>query len=140
MPFEADARIVLKALQGYYEQSIAGEHPAIHQRPMDDRVFTGPILEAFGMGEEFALVLSGDSLPRKKPDPLPLLHAAEHFGATPARSVLIGDSVIDVQAARNAGFTVVCVSYGYNDGRDIREANPDAVIDSLAELSDLFEA
>jgi len=46
----------------------------------------------------------------------------------------------DVSAARTAGFKILCVSYGYNHGRDIREAKPDAVVDTLAELSALMDA
>ena len=69
---------------------------------------------------------------------MPLLHAAAHFGVAPADAMLIGDSANDVRAARAAGFGIVCVSYGYNHGQDIRTSAPDAVIDSLAQLPDLF--
>ena len=82
----------------------------------------------------FALVIGGDSLPRRKPDPLPLLHACRELGATVEESLFCGDSINDVQAARSAGMRVVCVDYGYNHGRDISEAAPDAVIDSLVAL------
>ena len=78
--------------------------------------------------------MSGDTLPKKKPDPLPLLYAAENFGVEPRESLMIGDSVSDVKAARAAGFHIICMSYGYNHGQDIRLAEPDAVIDSMAEL------
>ena len=84
--------------------------------------------------------LSGDTLPRKKPDPLPLIHAAGHFGVKPEDSLMIGDSVSDVRAARAAGFKIVCTSYGYNHGEDIRDSDPDAVIDSFIELRDLLAA
>lgn len=100
--------------------------------------FTEPLLRHLGIRDCFGLVVSGDSLPRKKPDPLPLLHAAAHFGVTPAGSLMIGDSLSDVRAARAAGFGIICTSYGYNHGLDIRDAQPDAVIDSLAELQDLL--
>jgi len=100
--------------------------------------FTEPLLEALGIHHHFGTIISGDSLPRKKPDPMPLLHAAEIFGVTPADSLMLGDSVSDVKAARAAGFQIVCVSYGYNHGRDIREAEPDAVIDSFIELRGLI--
>ena len=50
---------------------------------------------------------------------------------------MIGDSISDVKAARAAGFQIICLSYGYNHGVDIRESNPDAVIDSFSELSSL---
>jgi phosphoglycolate phosphatase len=102
--------------------------------------FTEPLLRDLGIRDAFGIVISGDSLPRKKPDPLPLLHAAEHFGVRPEDALMVGDSVSDVKAARAAGFGIVCMSYGYNHGRDIREAEPDAVMDSLVELRDLLEA
>ena len=54
--------------------------------------------------------------------------------------VMVGDSVSDVKAARAAGFAIVCMSYGYNHGIDIRTAQPDAVIDSLVQLQGLLEA
>ena len=100
--------------------------------------FTRPLLEDLGISETFSIVISGDTLPQKKPDPAPLLHAARFFGVTPTRSMMIGDSVSDVKAARAAGFRIVCMSYGYNHGQDIRTANPDAVIDSLPNLSELL--
>ncbi len=101
--------------------------------------FTEPLLKDLGVFEDFAIVISGDTLARKKPDPEPLLHAAEFFGCAPGNALMIGDSVSDVVAARAAGFQIVCMSYGYNHGIDIREARPDAVIDSLTELYPLLE-
>jgi phosphoglycolate phosphatase len=101
--------------------------------------FTEPLLHQLGIAQFFEIIISGDSLPRKKPDPLPLLHAAEHFGVEPGDALMIGDSVSDVTAARAAGFRIVCMSYGYNHGRDIREAEPDAVIDSLVEIERLLD-
>jgi phosphoglycolate phosphatase len=100
--------------------------------------FTEPLLAALGIADRFGIIISGDTLPEKKPSPLPLLHAAEAFGVAPSASLMVGDSISDVKAARAAGFPVICVSYGYNHGRDIREAEPDAVVDSLAELHELL--
>jgi phosphoglycolate phosphatase len=101
--------------------------------------FTVPLLKALGVYDDFEIVISGDTLPKKKPDPMPLLHAATHFGIDPANALMLGDSVSDVKAARAAGFQIVCMSYGYNHGNDIREANPDAVIDSFVEMKALLE-
>jgi phosphoglycolate phosphatase len=70
---------------------------------------------------------------------MPLLYAAEKLGVTPEQALMIGDSVNDVTAARKAGFQVVCVPYGYNHGKDIRDAQPDAVINTLAELPALLQ-
>lgn len=100
--------------------------------------FTEPLLKDLGVYDAFEIVISGDTLPRKKPDPLPLLHAAEHFGVDPGDALMVGDSVSDVKAARAAGFGIVCMTYGYNHGQDIRDANPDAVLDSMAELRGLL--
>jgi phosphoglycolate phosphatase len=100
--------------------------------------FTLPLLADLGVRDDFKLVVSGDTLPVKKPDPAPLLHAARHFGVAPGESLMVGDSVSDVRAARAAGFQIVCVSYGYNHGVDIRTADPDAVIDSLLQLRGLL--
>jgi phosphoglycolate phosphatase len=100
--------------------------------------FTEPLLAHLGILDRFEIVISGDTLPRKKPDPLPLIHAAGHFGVRPEESLMLGDSMSDVKAARAAGFRIICVSYGYNHGEDIRDSSPDAVIDSLVELPGLL--
>jgi len=100
--------------------------------------FTEPLLERFALRGYFEQVISGDSLPEKKPSPLPLLHAARTFGVAPEAALMVGDSISDVQAARAAGFVIVCMSYGYNHGQDIRAASPDATLDALTELATLL--
>ena len=100
--------------------------------------FTEPLLEALGVRDRFSILISGDTLPRKKPDPLPLLHAADFFKLNPDDALMLGDSVSDVKAARAAGFQIICVNYGYNHGQDIRLAQPDAVIDSFLDLKALL--
>ena len=69
---------------------------------------------------------------------MPLLHAAEYFGVQPEKALMVGDTVNDIQAARAAGFQILCVTYGYNQGRNIDGAGPDATVDSLAELPSLI--
>jgi phosphoglycolate phosphatase len=101
--------------------------------------FTEPLLKTLGIYDYFAIVVSGDTLAQKKPDPEPLLHVARFFGVAAEQSLMLGDSVSDVKAARAAGFQIICMSYGYNHGMDIREAGPDAVIDTMAELEALLE-
>jgi phosphoglycolate phosphatase len=101
--------------------------------------FTEPLLQDLGVFDDFSIVISGDTLPLKKPDPAPLLHGAAFFGCEPRNALMVGDSVSDVKAARAAGFRIVCMSYGYNHGVDIRDAHPDAVIDSLVEVFPLLE-
>jgi phosphoglycolate phosphatase len=101
--------------------------------------FTLPLLKDLGVHDHFEIIISGDTLPRKKPDPAPLLHAARFFGVEPEQALMIGDSVSDVKAARAAGFQIVCMSYGYNHGADIRDFHPDAVIDSMVEIRNLLQ-
>jgi phosphoglycolate phosphatase len=100
--------------------------------------FTMPLLKDLGLFDYFKIVICGDTLERKKPDPLPLLHAAEFFSVPPHQALMIGDSVSDVLAARAAGFQIICMSYGYNHGLDIRDSHPEAVIDSMTELQGLI--
>jgi phosphoglycolate phosphatase len=101
--------------------------------------FTVPLLQDLGIYEDFEIVVSGDTLPFKKPHPAPLLHAAQFFKVAPARSLMVGDSISDVRAARAAGFKIACVPYGYNHGDDIRLAEPDVVIETLASLRNELE-
>ena len=101
--------------------------------------FTLPLLKDLGLSDYFECIIAGDTLPKKKPDPMPLLHAAEVMDVTPAESTMLGDSQSDVKAARAAGFQIICMSYGYNHGEDIRDYAPDAVIDSMSELKLLLE-
>ena len=101
--------------------------------------FTLPLLKDLGVHDYFEIIICGDMLDRKKPDPMPLLHAAEHLETRPSASLMIGDSMSDVKAARAAGFQIVCMSYGYNHGEDIRDYNPDAVVDSMAEIKDIVD-
>ena len=71
--------------------------------------FTEPLLKSLGIYDDFAIVVSGDSLPKKKPDPLPLLHAAEVLGVAPEDALMIGNSINDVEAARAADFRIVAL-------------------------------
>ena len=93
--------------------------------------FTGPLLEGSGLARYFEIVVSGDTLPEKKPQPLPLLHAAEFFGIPAGELLMIGDSLNDTLAARAAGCPVFCVPYGYNHGEPAETLDVDAVIADL---------
>jgi phosphoglycolate phosphatase len=102
--------------------------------------FTMPLLRDMKLLEFFELVVSGDTCAEKKPSPMPLLYAAEKMNVVPENALMIGDSISDVKAARAAHFHIICMSYGYNHGKDIREANPDAVIDSMVEFPNYIAA
>ena len=96
-------------------------------------VFTLPLLRTTKLLDFFDIVLSGDSLPKKKPDPMPLHHACNFFGILPNEMLLIGDSANDIEAARAAGSYIFCVPYGYNEGRGVYELDCDRVISSVYE-------
>lgn len=102
--------------------------------------FTLPLLKDKGLYDYFEVVVSGDTCEEKKPHPMPLLHAAELLGVSPENALMIGDSKSDVKAARAAGFHIFCMTYGYNHGEDIRNYEPDAVLDSFMELPNYLAA
>ena len=98
--------------------------------------FADPLLERFGLAQAFELIVGGDTLPLRKPDPMPMLHVAQRFEIDPPEIVAIGDSLNDALAARAAGMPVFAVPYGYNEGRDVRTLDVDAVFDSLLIAAD----
>lgn len=101
--------------------------------------FTAPLLDYLGLAQFFDQVIAGDALPQKKPDPAQLLHACRGFGITPNEMLMIGDSGNDAEAARAAGCPVFCVPYGYNEGRDVRDLDVDAIVPSLIEAARLIQ-
>jgi phosphoglycolate phosphatase len=93
--------------------------------------FAVELLEQYGLAQYFSVVLGGDSLAKKKPDPLPMLTAAAQLGVAPQATVAIGDSENDALAGRAAGMATLTVPYGYNHGRAIQEIKSDGIVDSL---------
>lgn len=133
-------------------QVISGQHAALYPGVLDGLracraaglslacvtnkplAFAQPLLQQLGLSAFFSHVYGGDSFERKKPDPLPLLKTCEALGTLPARTLMLGDSSNDAEAARAAGCPVVLVTYGYNHGQPIREVDADGWVDSLADL------
>ncbi len=102
--------------------------------------FATPLLEKTGLLPYFELVYGGDSLPRKKPDPQPLLQVCADFSLAPRQVVAIGDSSNDAQAARAAGCWVLNVPYGYNHGQPIQEVDSDGIVSTLLDAALLLSA
>jgi len=102
--------------------------------------FTTPLLKLKGLDGFFEVVYGGDSLPRKKPDPLPLQTVCADFGLPPAQVVAIGDSSNDAQAARAAGCPVLTVPYGYNHGQAIHETDSDGIVATLLDAARLIRS
>jgi len=107
----------------------------VTNKPFD---FIQPLLEGLGLTDLFELCLGGDSLSRRKPDPLPLLHVCERLGVSVSECVMVGDSKNDIVAARAANMQSIGVSYGYNYGEEITLYRPDSVVDDISQILALF--
>lgn len=97
--------------------------------------FTLDLLQRTGLDGFFPIVVCGDTVARKKPDPEPVLTACARLGVRPADALMIGDSANDCEAARAAGCPVWCVPYGYNEGRPAETLDCDAIVPDLAEAA-----
>ena len=97
-------------------------------------VYTEPLLKALGVLDRFQVVVGGDTVPALKPDPRPLLYAADRLGLAPSACCMVGDSRYDILAATAAGFRAVAVSYGYSQGADLKALGAETELDSLSEL------
>ena len=154
---EPDATVFAKAQKlffGYYAQIVTESKPypgvveslqalqsagyrlaCVTNKPES---FTLPLLAANDLSRYFELVVSGDTLQKKKPEPDQLLYICQKFAVSVAEAVLIGDSMIDIAAARSAGCYVFAVPYGYNQGQRIEASSVDALINHMNEALDLI--
>jgi phosphoglycolate phosphatase len=97
--------------------------------------FAVALLEQYGLARYFSVILGGDSVARKKPDPLPMLAACDAMGVAPGEAVAIGDSENDALAGRAAGMATLTVPYGYNHGKAIQTINSDGIVATLLEAA-----
>ncbi len=102
--------------------------------------FARPLLEKTRLLPFFEVIYGGDSLSRKKPDPLPMLTVCRDFGIAPHEAVAIGDSSNDAEAARAAGCRSLTVPYGYNHGQPVQSIASDGIVGSLRVAADLIAA
>ena len=96
--------------------------------------FAIELLHQKGLDQFFEFTLGGDACEHKKPHPMPLLKACQALGTTPHKTLMVGDSSNDAQAARAAGCPVLLVTYGYNHGEPVRGVDADAFTDTLAHI------
>lgn len=122
-----------KALQAIKQTGV--QMACITNKPA---AFTMPLLEKSGLLPYFGLVVAGDTLQKKKPEPDQIFYVCEKFNILVNESVLIGDSKTDIAAARNAGCLIFAVPYGYNQGYSIEIGTVDALINHLHEAVDLI--
>ncbi|EED70480.1 phosphoglycolate phosphatase [Comamonas testosteroni] len=113
-------------------QSLGLRMACLTNKPLS---FAQPLLAAKGLDGFFDCVFGGDSFARKKPDPMPLVETCKALGSEPARTLMVGDSSNDAQAAHAAGCPVVLMTYGYNHGEPITAVEAWAHLDSLAQLA-----
>jgi len=99
-----------------------------------DSLFTEPLLQEAGLSAFFAFTLCADRAADRKPSPNMLLAACSRFGIVPAQMLYVGDSSVDVEAARAAGCPVIAVSYGYGTEHGAPAAAPDGRVDTLTDL------
>lgn len=96
--------------------------------------FVRPILTKLGLNHLFEIVVGGDSLSKRKPDPMQLEYVCERLAVTPAKCVMIGDSKNDIFAATAAKMESIGLTYGYNHGEDINSHGATVVFDDFADI------
>ncbi len=92
------------------------------------------VLDGLKLSQRCAVLVAGDTLAVRKPDPAPILHACQLAGVDPHYSVYVGDDVRDIQAGRAAGLRTIAVSWGYLNGENPRDWGADIVVESAPEL------
>ena len=132
-----DSVIYSGALEALDELKSAGfKLGCITNKPYE---YALPLLEKAGLAHLFDIILGGNSLTEKKPDPLPIIHAIEQTKSDRNKTVMVGDSITDLRAAKNANVYSICVSYGYHGGIDLKMHDPSIMIDSLDFLPSLIK-
>lgn len=121
---------VLEGLQAFRDQ---GARLAVVTNK--GTAFAVPLLQHMGLSRYFEVVVCGDSCKRKKPDPLPLFHACDLLGISPAKALFIGDSINDAQAAQAANIPMLALPYGYNEGQSVHSLPVDAIVGSILEAA-----
>lgn len=100
--------------------------------------FARPLLGFMGIDSYFDEIMGSEVIKERKPDPAPLLYLLERHNLKPGECVMVGDSMNDLQCARNAGACSVIFTYGYHGSTDIRQCGADYVFDTFGELTDLI--
>jgi 2-phosphoglycolate phosphatase len=100
--------------------------------------FIEKILKALSFFKPFDSIIGGDSLDVKKPDPKGLILIMNKFNCPPEKTLMIGDSSIDIETGKHAGVITCGVSYGLGNLGSLTSSNPDYLIDNLSQLKSLF--
>jgi phosphoglycolate phosphatase len=100
--------------------------------------FSRRILEGLGAARFFETILGGDSMLQKKPDPAPLRFVMDRCGVSPADTVMVGDSLVDIAAGKAAGTLTCGITGGFRPGEELEGAGCDVILDSVAGLPSRF--
>ncbi len=100
--------------------------------------FSRRILEGLGVAECFCAILGGDSTELRKPDPAPLRMVMAQCGASPRQTVMVGDSLVDIQAGKAAGALTCGIAGGFRPRAELEAAGCDIIVDSVASLLPYF--
>jgi phosphoglycolate phosphatase len=103
-----------------------------------DSMFSEPLLQEAGLGGFFAFTLCADRAEDRKPSPNMLLAACSRLGISPAEMLYVGDTSVDIAAARAAGCPIIAVSYGYGKDHSTTEAKADGFVDRLTDLVTMY--
>jgi len=106
--------------------------------PRENMTRKMPVLEGLGIKDLVEVIVAADDAPRKKPAPDPLILGSRQLDMSPVRCMYVGDSRTDIQAGKAAGMLTVGVLTGIDDQEALSRENPDAVIDSIANLKDML--
>lgn len=100
--------------------------------------FTKILLEHFGIADCFDVIVGGDTVKARKPDPEPVLEAMRRLRGLAGEAVMIGDSENDINAGRDAGTRTCGVTFGFRTAEQLRVTNPDVIIDRFGHLKEVF--
>jgi len=133
-----------RAFNGSCAQVYAGVYPALQALRSEGlplacvtnkpTLYAQELLQRTGLATYFSVVIGGDAVARKKPDPMPLQEACRRLGVLPSRALMVGDSSNDARAARAAGCPVLLVRYGYNHGEPIDAVDADGWCEALSDV------
>jgi len=95
-------------------------------------------LKSAGVDKLFEVIITSDDVANRKPDPDPLLECARRLNVNPGKCVYVGDTRTDMQAGKAAGMRTVGVLTGFDDYESLNKETPDAIIDSVRNLTEVI--
>ncbi len=122
-------RDMLDTLRPYYPLAVISTRPEASTRAF---------LEHFNLTSYFKVIVTGQTCPRTKPHPDPVLLAAERLGVPPTACLMVGDTPVDIHSGRTAGAQTVGVLCGFGDEAELRRAGADLILPTTADLLDLL--